>query len=222
MQRQGLFEAPTKGCHYTWSDKHQTGGIYSRIDRIIGNVQWFQDFHDAFVEVLLPNISDHSLIRVSRMDAHTKRKYMFKFLNRVTKKEGYQDIVKERWEQRVHENASHRLWQKIKTLQDPIKHLQRSFTDIQTQILQARQELNEAQHTLMSNMFDCYSIENVKRKIDKVIELNQMEESILNQKAKVDWLMLGDGNNFFPLHYEGDKQAEEHGHPYLSQGGDSQ
>ncbi|XP_058758319.1 uncharacterized protein LOC131631540 [Vicia villosa] len=40
-------------------------------------------------------------------------------------------------------------------------------------------------------------MEMVKNRTARVVELNQMEESILKQKAKIDWLKLGDGNNSF-------------------------
>lgn len=41
IQKNGLYEAPSKGSHYTWSNKHSTGTIYSRIDRLVGNTLWF-------------------------------------------------------------------------------------------------------------------------------------------------------------------------------------
>lgn len=90
MQRNGLFQAPTKGCHYTWSKKHTTGAIHSRIDKLIGNLQWFHTYQDATVEIFQPNISDHSPIIVSYLNNQTKRKFMFKFLSCVTMKDGYQ------------------------------------------------------------------------------------------------------------------------------------
>ena len=39
MQITCLFESITKDCHFTWSNKYTTGVIYSRIDRMIGNVE---------------------------------------------------------------------------------------------------------------------------------------------------------------------------------------
>lgn len=52
---------------------------------------------------------------------------------------------------------------------------------------------------LTNDLFDCGAIEQVKKCTTKVLELNHMEEDILKQKAKIDWLRLGDGNNsFFP------------------------
>lgn len=60
-------------------------------------MQWFQGFQDDVAEVLPPNILDHSPIRVSRLDVQTRRKYLFKFINYVIKKEGYHSIVKDSW-----------------------------------------------------------------------------------------------------------------------------
>lgn len=93
IQRNSLFEAPTKGCHYTWTNKHTTGAIYSIIDRLIGNLQWFQTFQDTIVEVFPPNISDHSPSRVSHVNTQTNRKFIFKFMNCVTRKDDYIDVV---------------------------------------------------------------------------------------------------------------------------------
>lgn len=50
---------------------------------------------------------------------------------------------------------------------------------------------------MTQNMFDKVAIDQVKRHTDQVIHLNQMEESILMQKAKVNWLRLGDNNNSY-------------------------
>ncbi|XP_058768939.1 uncharacterized protein LOC131642737 [Vicia villosa] len=54
MQRIGLFEANTRGSYYTWTNKSTSNPIYSRIDRMIGNSDWFQRFSDAIIEVLPP------------------------------------------------------------------------------------------------------------------------------------------------------------------------
>lgn len=38
MDRMSLFEKESMGDHFTWSNNHSSGTIYSRIDRVIGNV----------------------------------------------------------------------------------------------------------------------------------------------------------------------------------------
>jgi hypothetical protein len=60
MTEIGLYEHDTRGIHFTWSNRHTNGGIYSRIDRAICNKEWFLNFPNCEVEVLNPHIFDHS------------------------------------------------------------------------------------------------------------------------------------------------------------------
>lgn len=39
MNINGLYEAATKGAHFTWSNNHSNGVIYSRIDHMLGNME---------------------------------------------------------------------------------------------------------------------------------------------------------------------------------------
>lgn len=41
MRNTGTFEKDSTGDYYTWSNKQTDGMIYSRIDRVLGNVEWF-------------------------------------------------------------------------------------------------------------------------------------------------------------------------------------
>lgn len=41
MRNTGTFEKDSMGDYYTWSNKQTDGMIYSRIDRVLGNVEWF-------------------------------------------------------------------------------------------------------------------------------------------------------------------------------------
>ncbi|CAI8617402.1 unnamed protein product [Vicia faba] len=142
MQVTGLFEGSTTGHHFTWSNKHTKGVIYSRIDDMLddmlGNAEWFQKYQEAKVYVMNPHISDHAPIKIQK----------------------------------------------------------------------ARQDLQNAQEHFNQNLLDKYAIEQVKSYTDQVLHLNQMEESILMQKAKVDWLRLVDNNNayFHPSIKEKNKQ----------------
>ncbi|XP_058722962.1 uncharacterized protein LOC131594771 [Vicia villosa] len=197
MQRSGLYEAASRGCHYTWSNKHLTGAIYSRIDRLIGNALWFQDYPDVIVEVLPPSISDHAPIRVRSLSVQSKRKYHFKFLNCVASKENFQDIVRRSWSISTQGGPMQRLWAKLKRLQCDLRPLKRECSDIRTKILKARDDLEKAHQGLQANLFDTAAAELVYQCTNKLLELNQTEENILKQKAKVDWLRLGDGNNAY-------------------------
>lgn len=41
MSNYGQFEAPTYGSHFTWSNKQVNSIIYSRIDRVVANVDCY-------------------------------------------------------------------------------------------------------------------------------------------------------------------------------------
>lgn len=57
-----IFEANTKGPHFTWSNKHTKGTVYSRINHILGNGDWFLKYQEANVYVMNTIISDHAPI----------------------------------------------------------------------------------------------------------------------------------------------------------------
>ncbi|CAI8595559.1 unnamed protein product [Vicia faba] len=46
-------------------------------------------------------------------------------------------------------------------------------------------------------MFDTGALNQVKTCTDTIMNISQLEEDMLKQKAKLDWLNLGDGNNSY-------------------------
>ncbi|XP_058756286.1 uncharacterized protein LOC131629522 [Vicia villosa] len=99
MDRVGLFEKESKGDHYTWSNKHSTGTIYSRIDRVIGNLDWHQDNIDFVLVIMEPSVSDHCLLKLQQKHQGHHHKYHFKFPNVVTDIEGFMQEVDKNWNQ---------------------------------------------------------------------------------------------------------------------------
>lgn len=129
---------------------------------MFGNVQWFQTYHNAIVEVIDPRIFDHTPMRFR---AHTQvlyRKTIFKFLNFITQDPSYLQIVARIWKENVRGSAMYRVWRKLLRLQPSIKPLVKSVTDIQIQIQQARQDSLQAHENLNSNLFDRQAIDQVK------------------------------------------------------------
>lgn len=64
MENIGLFEHESKGSYYSWSNNHREGTIYSRINRVICNKEWYLQFPYCEVDVLNNHISDHALLKV--------------------------------------------------------------------------------------------------------------------------------------------------------------
>lgn len=83
------------------------GATYSRIDRVIANMEWLQQNNQMSLYVMEPNISDHSLLCLKRGD-RKRKKNNFKFLNMVSDMEGYSSAIANSW------RKEGTLWTKLK------------------------------------------------------------------------------------------------------------
>jgi exonuclease III len=54
MNTTGLFEKESIWDYYTWTNKHTVGTIYSRIDHVLGNLDWLQANLHRQLEILAP------------------------------------------------------------------------------------------------------------------------------------------------------------------------
>lgn len=80
------------------------------------------------------------------------------------------------------------LWQKLKRLQRDIRSFSKPLTDLQPRLLVARANMKNAQNDLNDNRMNNTLIEKIKGLTKEVIELNETEGKILQQKAKIQWL----------------------------------
>lgn len=84
MDTVDLFEHDTIGNHFTWTNKHVQGVIYSRIDRALCNQSWFTQYPNCKIEVLDAHISDHNPLLVQMECRIVMPTSVFKFINCVT------------------------------------------------------------------------------------------------------------------------------------------
>ncbi|XP_058742380.1 uncharacterized protein LOC131614859 [Vicia villosa] len=89
------------------------------------------------------------------------------------------------------------LWIKLKRLQQSLRRLGKPLASMKQDLLKTRTDLTKSQNELVANKMNVQNIEKVKRLTEEVIKLNNTEEKMLMERAKVDWLRLRDGNNAF-------------------------
>ena len=100
------------------------------------------------------------------------------------------------------------MWQKLQRLKPELVQLGRSMTNARQELVKARRDLDLAQNAITHNRIDGNLIYTVKKCTERVINWNEMEGNMLRQRAKVDWLRMGDENNaFFSFYHQG--QASE-------------
>lgn len=88
----GLNEMDNLEDYYTWHNKQVTGPIFSIIDRVLGNSLWFQKM-DVQLKHLLPSVSDHVILQITKQTPLRPWKSNFKFINCVTEFAGFQEVV---------------------------------------------------------------------------------------------------------------------------------
>lgn len=93
----GLFEKEGIGHYYTWSNKHTTGTIYSRIDRVLGNLAWFDDNANTMLQNLPAGVLDHAMLCLTGPNNSVKRTPQFRFLNCLVEMEDYEPLVMKNW-----------------------------------------------------------------------------------------------------------------------------
>ncbi|KAH1203129.1 hypothetical protein GmHk_17G049445 [Glycine max] len=197
LEHIGLAEMDSQGDYFTWSNKHVEGTIYSRIDRVLANVSWFQNNLDVNLHIMPPNVSDHTLLWLQHRDRVILKKSHFKFINGSVDLDGYNDAVSASWREPITGRPMFVVWEKLMCLQPVLRNLSKPLMHLKQNILQARGNLQQAQLDLSIDLMNSTNIAKVKKCTDILIYFQELEENVLRQKAKIDWLKLGDGNNSF-------------------------
>jgi hypothetical protein len=192
-----IDEMDSVGDYFTWTNKHTVGTIYSRIDRILGNLDWMQ-YHSNFILTLLPpNVSDHCILHLKEQGQRQFSQVQFKFSNCITKLNGFLDIVSQSWRKPMQGRPMSVLWKKLHRLTPEMKKLYKQVQGCKKKVEEARGELLKAQKDLIHDRMNPAIISKVKHWTDEVMKWNDLDEMNISQRAKIDWLRLGDGNNAY-------------------------
>lgn len=112
MNVAGLYENEF-GDYFTWTNKHNVGIIYSRIDHVLGNIDWLQENIDVSLDILAPSVSDHTLMCLNDHTTPRRNKARFTFNNSVVHEEGYHTTVSNSWNKRLQGRPMTKLWYKL-------------------------------------------------------------------------------------------------------------
>ncbi|XP_021861555.1 uncharacterized protein [Spinacia oleracea] len=151
-----LVEVKSSGCFYSWSNKGEgERRIESRIDWCLGNSGWHSFYTDAWVEYMVPGLSDHSpLILRSEVDTRQGSR-PFKFFNYMDDHTDFVKAVNEGWDCSIQGCAMYRLWTKLKHVKAGLKKLHaKDFAKLDSRIEQLRQDLDDTQLALVDNSTD--------------------------------------------------------------------
>ncbi|GJT92141.1 RNA-directed DNA polymerase, eukaryota, reverse transcriptase zinc-binding domain protein [Tanacetum coccineum] len=165
----GVEDIPMTGMFFTWIQKRQNpeSGILKKLDRIMGNCHFLEEFKACVANFLPYNISDHTHALLTINEITSKKPKPSRFMNFLADKPEFLGIVKDNW------NA-------------PVD----GFAMFRKKCSKAKRELNKSlyltelreRELLCSNSYKSALLD---------------EERLLRQKSKIEWLKEGDLNNAY-------------------------
>ncbi|XP_058722177.1 uncharacterized protein LOC131593630 [Vicia villosa] len=181
MNSTGLGDMDSCGDFFTWFNNQIRNPIYSRIDRLLANVEWFHLYSEATLNILPSSVSDHALLHVSLAKTRSLPK-LFRFSNHLVAIEGFERVVRERWLKPARGRPMQVLWHKLQRLKAALGVLRKPFNDIRLNLEKCRTALQNAQASLQHDRTNCIIIERVKNLTVEVVKWNTREEQILQQR----------------------------------------
>ncbi|GAV92663.1 hypothetical protein CFOL_v3_36041 [Cephalotus follicularis] len=187
------------GMLYTWSNKRAgEGAVAKKIDRALGNWGWFNEYSQAQALFPPPGISDHSpcIIQVKKPSFTGSRP--FKYLNLWASHPAFLEVVQQVWAQPVEAPPLDAVGMKLRLLKRALKEFHRThFKELETECTRLRLLIETQQAFLDVNPANAEARNKEKKLLEEFYEASGKEESYFKQKARVNWLKLGDSNSKF-------------------------
>uniref|UniRef100_A0A803PRU1 Reverse transcriptase domain-containing protein n=1 Tax=Cannabis sativa TaxID=3483 RepID=A0A803PRU1_CANSA len=142
-----LEDIRSSGKFFTWCNKQQgRDRIYSKIDRILANLKWFDLFPGAEAIFMNEGMFDHSPALLTFHQLSQMGKKPFRYFRMWSSHPDYAQQVNRVWKQVVHGTLMYQIVAKLKALKPVLKQINREgFSDLQAASIQA-QEAQACQH----------------------------------------------------------------------------
>ncbi|GJT58152.1 protein LAZ1 [Tanacetum coccineum] len=173
LQSIEVIDINSSGLHFTWNQNPKGGGgILKKPDRVMGNLEFVDKFPCAYALFQPYRISDHALAVLEIPSLSLTKPKPFKFYNFIAHKENFLEVISSQWDKSVAGN----LHNHVNRLRFELDEVQKAM-DIEPYNSALRDE--EAAYIQAFNA----------AKID--------EERFLRQKAKIEWLEVGESNSAY-------------------------
>lgn len=197
LTRNGLSDVRSIGPHHTWWNKQSLNPITRKLDRIIGDPNWMLTQQNADAEFTHWGLSDHCASILHLKNRIRSCKKQFQFYNYWIEHPNFMQMVREAWSANISGNPMYILAQKLKLVKNKLVTLQKNEGPIQVQVQDARTKLCSIQEEILRNPFDKRLHEEERNHSMNLWTLLNREEKIAHQRARVQWLALGDQNTAY-------------------------
>ncbi|GJU52484.1 hypothetical protein Tco_1226198 [Tanacetum coccineum] len=150
-----VLDINASGLHFTWNQKPRGGnGILKKLDRIMGNLAFVDDFPGAYVIFQPYRIFDHAPAVLTIPTLVSSNPKPFKFYNFLTHKSKFLDLVSSHWNMQVNGHNMFKVMSKIRALKKPLRKLLHNHRNLHEHVTKLRHELDVVQKDLDLNPAD--------------------------------------------------------------------
>ncbi|GJW71500.1 RNA-directed DNA polymerase, eukaryota, reverse transcriptase zinc-binding domain protein [Tanacetum coccineum] len=194
-----LEDICSTGFQFTWTKslKDPNSSIMKKLDRIMINEEFIQQFQKAYGRFLPFIISDHSLAVITIPEGLKKKKRSFRFVNYIADKEEFSDCVRKEWEANINGCHMYKVVQKLKRLKKPLNKLNWKNGDLSEKVKSLKVQLANAQIEVEKDPFNKELKNNATGILNEYVTASNDELKLLHQKAKIKWLSKGDQNTTY-------------------------
>ncbi|XP_071739438.1 uncharacterized protein [Rutidosis leptorrhynchoides] len=184
------------GMQFTWNQKpNATTGILKKIDRVLVNDGFLSIYPNAYAIFQPYRKSDHSPSILKIPSLLPVKPKMFRFSNYVADQEGFKQCVVDGWGVIVEGHAMFQVVKRLRYMKKTIRKLMWTKGNIHATVCRLREELDKLQIELDRDPFSLPIREAEANKLKEFNDALWDEERFLKQKAKVQWLKVGDSNS---------------------------
>lgn len=192
----GIADLNSTGSHFTWTN----GRIWTKIDRVMANTQWFNLQQRAHVHFGNPGaFSDHSPSTVQLGLRELCGKRNFKFFNKWATHPQFLETISQHWSLDIYGSHMYILCNKLKHLKGRLKTLNNlHFSHISERVARAGKELDATQLLLQNDRDNGNLLELEKQQRLNLLNLKSAEKMFFGQKLKCSFFKDCDkGTRFF-------------------------
>ncbi|GKA63930.1 sodium/hydrogen exchanger 6 [Tanacetum coccineum] len=191
VQSMEVMDVNSTDLNFIWNQKPRgSNGILKKIDRIMDNLKFNDDFLRSFA-IFQPNcISNHSpcvlcMPKVSRLKH-------FKLFNFLVHKEGFHSMVEDGWNLNVDGFPMYRVVKRLKGLKSLLHKLLHDQGNLHDRVNRLRVELDKTQKAIDGDTSSAILQEKHAHYLVAFKEDSLDEDRFFKQKSKVEWLNAGD------------------------------
>ncbi|KAL0420604.1 UNVERIFIED_CONTAM: hypothetical protein Slati_3083300 [Sesamum latifolium] len=188
----GLIQLPCQGAFFTWHNcSDGPRSLWKKLDRILVNDRWLARWPNSSYLSATPRTSDHSPL-VLRGVVIRNVGGCFRFDNYLAKSPGFIDLVRGIWDHPIVGTPMYSVTRKLKDLKPKFRAQRKEKGDLTANVKQAKSFLETIQKLLETDHSNDLLIllEWIARLV--LLKATRLEQSMLQQRAKIQWLKGGD------------------------------